>query len=128
MRHQFYRFAVLATMIVSPVHADPLTIVSWNASPESSETFERRMADIRQLNADLAPDILIVLEATGKDGIRRISEALEWNSYYATVSDFASHPTNAFFALETAVISKVPIERVIEFDASPDGTEPIISS
>ena len=128
MLHKFYCFAVLAAMIALPTNADPLTIVSWNASPESAETFERRVADIRDLNTDLAPDILIVLETTGKDGIQWITEALEWDSYYAIVSDFASHPTNAFFALETAVISKVPIESVIEYDASPDGTAPIISS
>jgi hypothetical protein len=101
--------------------ADPIRIVSWNASPSLYEALEARLSDFRKIADDLTPDVLVLIEVAGEQEVKRIADALGWSKYHAVVTNWSELSVQVHFALEAAVISKVPIIRAIEYDASPDG-------
>ncbi|MGI9522710.1 MAG: hypothetical protein ACR2PG_13790 [Hyphomicrobiaceae bacterium] len=118
---QLIGICVSLILITDFAMADVVRIVSWNASPSLYESIHRRSNDFSKLNSDLRPDILIVVEVAGEVEVKQIVNALGWASYHAVVSDWARLRDRVYFALETAVVSKIPITSVIEYDASPDG-------
>ena len=97
-------------------------IVAWNVSPISDEGLADRADAFAALGRDLDPDVVVLVETTGLEGARTVGRLMGWTDYYVAVSDWRRSRTNPFFALEVAVLSKVPIERVVEYDPSPDGT------
>ena len=101
-------------------------IVSWNVSPQLLETVRARQKDMNDLNVALEPDVLILLEVAGFEEAKVLADGRNWPNYYLAVTDWAKMKNNVSFALEAAVISKVPIEKVIEYDPKPDGTHPVI--
>ncbi len=101
-------------------------IVSWNVSPQLLESVRARQKDMSDLNVALEPDVLILLEVAGLEEAKVLADGLNWPSYYVAVTDWAKMRNNMSFALEAAVISKLPIEKVIEYDPKPDGTHPVI--
>lgn len=121
MKNILAAFAFLFLCITS-AQAQGLRIIAWNASPESSETVEDRISDLTRLNADLQPDVLVLIEVTDFEAVKKLAMGLGWPKYQIAMSDWARHSTSGFFTLETAIITKVPIERIVEVDASPDGT------
>ena len=100
-------------------------IVSWNASPAFYEGIELKLDDYARLAEELDPDVLVLVEVGGLLETRLIADALGWDEYYLTTSNWAVARTNTFFALEAAVISKIPIEQVVEYDTSLDGYHPV---
>lgn len=115
------RAIVVTHILASPGIADDLRIVTWNASPALPEGLETRLDDFEALADALNPDILVLVEIGGGAEAKMIADALGWETYHAVASNWARAETNVFFALEAAIISKVPIEQAIEYDASPDG-------
>jgi endonuclease/exonuclease/phosphatase family metal-dependent hydrolase len=107
-----------------PAQAAETTIVSWNMAPRLLEGLERRVDDIRVMDAVLKPDVLVLIEVAGQMEAKRIAEILGWQTYFGVVTNWSLMTTQVNFAIETAVISKIPIERVIEMDASPDSVHP----
>ena len=103
------------------VMAEELNIVSWNVSPAFYEAIPGRTNDFHRLSQDLDPDVLVLIEVAGDLEVRRIAAELGWKRYYGIVTDLAIARSSAFEALETAVISKLPIVRVTEYDTSVDG-------
>jgi hypothetical protein len=97
--------------------AEPVRIVSWNISPSLYETMERRADKIRAMDEELRPDVLVLIEVAGIEEASRVVKALGWQRYHVVVTNWSVLNQNVHFALEAAVISKVPIERAIEYDA-----------
>ncbi|WP_349941823.1 endonuclease/exonuclease/phosphatase family protein [Fulvimarina sp. MAC8] len=94
--------------------------MTWNAEAALYERLEQRRADFAKLSSELNPDVLVLVEVAGKEELERIVEYLGWNESHAAISDFSTAHPVVFFGLEVAVVSKIPIERVIEYDASPE--------
>ncbi|MGH1351230.1 MAG: hypothetical protein ACRBBN_10525 [Methyloligellaceae bacterium] len=105
----------------TPVMAKPFKIVSWNVSPLLSEGIRLRTKQIQKLNADLKPDVIVLVEVVGRDEAILMAKALGWKHYYGVVTNWGKVYGTPYFGLEAAVISKTPITRAIELDASPDG-------
>lgn len=101
--------------------AEDIRIVSWNASPNFAEGLQERLEDFSELATELQPDVLILVETGGDIEVRMIAEQLGWDDYAAVTSNWAIADTNIYFALEAAIISRIPIERVVEYDTSLDG-------
>jgi hypothetical protein len=108
--------------------AEPVRIVSWNTKPALYEALDKRLADFRALDRDLKPDVLVLIEMAGEHEVRKIVQALGWTKYHAIVTNWASLNDRVHFALEAAVISKIPIIRAVEYDASPDGHHDVFSN
>lgn len=112
---------VFLTGGIHSVLAKTVRIVSWNASPSLYETLEKRAKDFREFDKAMKPDVLVLIEVAGQYEVRQIIKALGWKRYHAVVTNWASLNHRVHFALEAAVISRVPIIKATEFDASPDG-------
>ena len=112
-------------LLVKEGYSEQLRLDSWNMSPERGQNLLERRGDIERLNATLQPDILVLIEAADEDQALSVAEWLGWDTTYVAVSDFARNSSSIFAALEVAVISKIPILRVTEFDASPDVVQTI---
>lgn len=123
MLRLFYMCFLMVAFLsgLTSAFAQPVKIVSWNVSPLLSEGVRLRTKHIQKLNADLQPNILILIEVIGRDEAILIAKALGWKQYYGVVTNWGKVYGIPYFGLETAVISKVPITRAIELDASPDG-------
>lgn len=96
-------------------------IVSWNAEATMYESMEKRVAEIRKLDTDLKPDVLVLIEITGPEEFKRLIGFLGWSEYHAVISDFDDVKDSAFAGLEVAVVSKTPIASATEYDADPEG-------
>lgn len=101
-------------------------VVAWNASPQLLESDTARAKDLAQLNAALSPDVLILIEVAGQAEAKALAAGLGWPEFHQAVSDWARINEKVHFAPETAIESKVPIQQVIEVDASKDGFLPVI--
>jgi hypothetical protein len=124
-------FVGVAAVILWPCGlfaAEPVRIVSWNTKPALYEALDRRLADLKALDQDLRPDVLVLIEVAGKHEVRKIAQALGWTKYHVVVTNWASLNDRVHFALEAAVISKIPIIRAIEYDASPDGHHEVFTN
>ncbi|WP_421365843.1 hypothetical protein [Agrobacterium tumefaciens] len=101
--------------------ADPVKIVSWNIGPGLEEPMLERKGDFASLDAELKPDVIVMVEVIGRRGAEIAAQNLGWSQYHVAVSDFAFAKTDVFQGLEVAVISKIPIVSVTEYDVTPDG-------
>lgn len=103
---------------------ESVRIMTWNAQTTLYESLPERNLEFQQLVIDYDPDVLVLVEVAGTEEAKAIADALGWTDYQAVVSDFSLARDQAFQGLELLVISKLPIERVIEFDVSLDQVQP----
>jgi exonuclease III len=101
--------------------AEPTTIVSWNIGPGLEESMLDRQADFAGLDAELAPDVIVMVEVIGRTGAEIVAKHLGWSEYHVAVSDLSVPNTAAHEGLEVAVISRIPMIRVTEYDVKLDG-------
>jgi endonuclease/exonuclease/phosphatase family metal-dependent hydrolase len=98
-----------------------LRIVSWNAealfTPSAAQA---RHSDFTQFAADLKPDILVLQEVTQFATVETVRELMGLTGYHIAMSDFEQNDLGEFNALEVAILSRFPLENVLEFDRSPD--------
>lgn len=125
MLKQIVVTSIMLASVVSHSAADT-KIVAWNASPQLFESVQARKSDLEKLNSDLQPDVLVLIEVAGLEEAKVLAASLGWQDYNLAVSDWAKMSTNVYFALETAVVSKIPIEKTIELDPTPDGVNPVV--
>lgn len=121
-------FALCYSISVAfPAFSEETKIVSWNASPSLYEALSNRTEDFARIVNDLDPDVLVLIEMAGDLEVREIARSLGWAKYYGVTSNWGVLSTQVYFALEAAVISKIPIVAAIEYDASPDGHHELFS-
>jgi len=125
MKFSLLFVALLASLFMVSTQAaqsHTLTIVDWNIENATVSKVEAHRQDIQRLEHDLHPDILVLEEVSGGDkAARAIAKALGWPNAYIAVSDFFSPNTEKpYYSQELAVISRIPITSVIEYDARPD--------
>jgi endonuclease/exonuclease/phosphatase family metal-dependent hydrolase len=98
-----------------------LRIVNWNAQalfePSAAQT---RTTDFQQFAQDLKPDILLLQEVTKLATVEKVRDLMGLEGYHIVMSDFEQNDGGAFNALEVAIISRLPVANVLEFDRSPD--------
>ncbi|MEM9211833.1 MAG: endonuclease/exonuclease/phosphatase family protein [Pseudomonadota bacterium] len=100
-------------------------IAVWNMEAELSESLEDRIQDFSEFASQIQPDIVVLVEVNGEEGTKAFADQLGWSEKFFVTSDLSELSTTVFFALEMAVISKFPIEKAIEYDASVDGAHVI---
>lgn len=115
----FFRTILLSSIFVSQgwivTNASEHKIVSWNIRKIGSiERLHKRLKNFSELVKKEEPDILVFIEVSGKIEIEVIIEQLGWEQFNGVVSKWGG-------GLEVSVISKIPFEKVIEYDVSPDG-------
>ncbi|MES0181746.1 hypothetical protein NKJ86_24480 [Mesorhizobium sp. M0025] len=80
-----------------------------------------RQADFAGLDAELSPDVVVMVEVIGRTGAEIVANHLGRSNYHVAVSDLSVPNTAAHEGLEVAVISKIPMIRVTEYDVKLDG-------
>lgn len=118
-------FGAICLSVATPVFAET-KIVSWNAQAELTESLEERVEDFRDFASVVNPDVIILVEMNGEQSVSAFAESLGWNDYYSVTSDLSNLSTNVFFALELAVISKIPIIGATEYDTRVDGVHDVL--
>jgi hypothetical protein len=98
-------------------------------APGLYEAIEDRTDDLVSLDQTLEPNVIVLIEVAGINEVRLLAESLGWPEWYAAVSDGMKLTTQTSTAIETAVISRLPIEQVIEYDTRPEQRwHPVITS
>ncbi|MER8675297.1 hypothetical protein [Mesorhizobium sp. M0037] len=80
-----------------------------------------RQADFAGLDAELSPDVVVMVEVIGRTGAEIVANHLGRSNYHVAGSDLSVPNTAAHEGLEVAVISKIPMIRVTEYDVKLDG-------
>jgi endonuclease/exonuclease/phosphatase family metal-dependent hydrolase len=98
-----------------------LRIVNWNVEAlfEPAAAQDRRH-DFQPFAQELKPDILLLQEVTKLATVEKVRKLMGLEGYHIVMSDFEQNDNGQFNALEVAIISRLPLEKVIEFDRSPD--------
>lgn len=124
-------FLALAVLTVAslPVSAQKLRIAAWNVKGTMNEGFlasKEKRAGVAKFAREVKPDIVLLTEVSGPDHARSIAEIIakerKWKQYFGATSNFSPIYDRVFQGLEVAVISRIPIVSVTEYDASPDTT------
>jgi endonuclease/exonuclease/phosphatase family metal-dependent hydrolase len=103
------------------VAADNLRIVTWNARELFNvEMVEGRRSDLQAFAQEATPDILFLQEVTSIEVVNAIRDEMGLNGFFTVSSDFAQDDHREFESLEVGIISRFPLDQVIEFDPSPD--------
>jgi endonuclease/exonuclease/phosphatase family metal-dependent hydrolase len=110
-----------ATLLATSSWAADVKIVSWNVAASPYEKVLARASDYKKMADTLSPDVIVLIELTGRPDIKAIAEAIGWPTYYATVSDGQVQGEEIHASLEVGVLSKIPITSVIEFDPKLEG-------
>ncbi len=113
---------LIASMcLATTAHAADVRIVTWNAKElfTPDDAFDRagKLADFV---AAAEPDILILQEITSLEVAEAFNVASGLNAPHVACSDFVQNPTLKHSSFEVAILSKIPLDQVIEFDPSPD--------
>ena len=100
-------------------------VVVWNTQASLEERTEERLDDFKGFAEATDPDVIVLIEMSGEGSVESFVSQLDWDEAYSVTSDLATLSTNVFFALEMAVVAKIPIESVVEYDTSVDGFHPV---
>jgi endonuclease/exonuclease/phosphatase family metal-dependent hydrolase len=101
--------------------ATDVRVASWNVAASSYEKVLSRAADYKGMAETLKPDVIVLIELTGRPDIKAIADAIGWPTYYAAVSDGQVQGDEIHAALEVGILSKIPITSVVEYDPKPEG-------
>ncbi len=115
--------ATLFLYFPSPAFAET-KIVVWNAQASLEEKTQERLDDFKAFAEFTDPDVIVLIEMSGENSVEYFVNQLDWTEAHYATSNLAKLSTIVFFALEMAVISKIPIESVVEYDTSVDGFHP----
>ena len=119
-------FASLLLALTSALAADEVRIATWNVHEGfSPAAIVARQPDFEAAGKAIRPDVLLVQEVTTLATLEAVRDALGLRGYHCAISDFNPNDEPDFANFEVGVISKYPIDQVIEYDATPDnGTKP----
>ncbi|NEI19779.1 hypothetical protein GUK30_10175 [Rhizobium leguminosarum] len=107
-------------LLATNAFAADIKIASWNVAASSYEKVLARASDYKAMADNLQPDVIVLIELTGRPDIKAIAEAIGWPTYYAAVSDGQLQGDEIHMSLEVGVLSKIPITSVIEYDPKPE--------
>lgn len=107
-----------------PVAAEDIRIATWNVHEGMSvEKLAERADDLKNMAAAVRPDVLLVQEVTSLAVVEAVRDLMGLKGYYCACSDFnpGDQPDFAFF--EVGIISRWPLDQVIEYDTTPDNAD-----
>lgn len=132
--------STLATLFVFSMgmsaQAESLRIATWNVKEGSVENLLLRREGLKAAGKKIRADVMIVQELNSFASAQYLANAMEMSDVDIAVSNFGSDAEIIFFGFETAVISKVPIVSIDEWQQRvyvkkkriPDPNGPILIS
>jgi endonuclease/exonuclease/phosphatase family metal-dependent hydrolase len=112
---------IAASAVPGSAWSADVKIASWNVAASPYEKVLTRTSDYKSMADTLSPDVIVMVELTGREDMKAIAEAIGWPTYYAAVSDWQVQGSEIHASLEVGVLSKIPIVSVIEYDPKPEG-------
>lgn len=104
--------------------SENLRLVTWNAKelfrPENAIA---REDNLKQLAQEMKPDILFLQEVTSLGVVEAVRDVMDLQGYHVACSDFTQDDSQEFASFEVGIISRFPLDQVIEFDPSPDNED-----
>lgn len=107
-----------------PLWAEDVRIVTWNVKDilDTGDVTSRR-TDLKNMANALEPDVLVIQEITSQLVAERIRDRMELTGYHVACSDFVQSDNANRSAFEVAIISRWPMQQVIEYDPSTDNND-----
>jgi len=113
--------ALAISFAATATSAAEIRIATWNVHEGMSvEHLASRSDDFRRAGLAIKPDVLLVQEVTSLKVVEAVRDRLGLKGYHCACSDFAPDDRPDFAFLEVGIISRYPLDEVIEFDATPD--------
>ena len=101
--------------------AKEVKIVTWNVREMFSlGDVEARKGDLKSFGKEVNPDIVLLQEITSCKIVKKIAKQMGLKNAHIACSDFSQNDNNRHASFEVAIISRFPINQVIEYDPSPD--------
>jgi len=96
-------------------------IVTWNVKDALSvDDVRKRTGDFRNFHRTIGADIILLQEVTSYNVVLAIRDAMEIRDYHAACSNFMQNNFLGRRSFEVAILSKYKINRLIEYDPTPD--------
>jgi len=101
--------------------ADDVKIVLWNGEELFTEAdVQAKAAQMQQLVGDLEPDILLIDEVCSLAVVEKVRDVMGLTGYHVACSDFNQRDDQMHSSFEVGIISRYRIDRIVEFDQTPD--------
>ncbi len=101
-----------------------IKIASWNGKDlYTDDRVDNRKNDLEKFGQVVKPDILLLQEIGDLALAKKIRDAMKLEGYHVVCSDFSQQALNNR-PLEVAIISKFPLENLVEYDRSVDNKGP----
>lgn len=103
------------------MRAEEIRVAAWNVHEGfTPERIRARGDDFAAFAARVRPDVLVIEEITSYDVAVAVRDAMGLAGYHVACSNFNPSDEPDFGAFEVAVLSRFPIDRVVEYDPTPD--------
>jgi endonuclease/exonuclease/phosphatase family metal-dependent hydrolase len=114
---------VFAAIVCPRAHADEtIRICSWNAhNMNGPQEVKRRSKDIREFIAAVKADVILLQEVTGLAAVEALRDEAGWKNGAAACSDFTQPDDEGPSSFEVGIISRFPLDNVLEYDVTLDG-------
>lgn len=107
-----------ATTIVAE---ETLKVATWNVREVNGAAgAAERKNDFREFYNTVKPDVLLVQEVTGLKCVEAIRDAMGWTGAHCACSDFTQPDDESHSSFEVGIISRLPLENVLEYDVTLD--------
>jgi endonuclease/exonuclease/phosphatase family metal-dependent hydrolase len=103
------------------LQADEIRVATWNVHEGfTPEKIHARSHHFAAYAAKVRPDVLVMEEITSYDAAVAVRDAMGLKGYYVACSNFNPTDEPDFGAFEVGILSRFPIDRTVEYDATPD--------
>ena len=104
-----------------PTERRPIRLISWNARELFSiDEVQLRAVDLRHFAEALRPDVLLLQKVTSQAVAEAVRDVMGLSGYEVVCSDFTQNDHNGHSSFEVAILSRFPLDDVVEFDRSLD--------
>ena len=115
---------LLVFSLGTSLRSEEVRIVTWNVKDIfNTGDVTSRKTDLKSMADTLRPDVLVIQEITSQRVAEKIRDEMGLDGYYVACSDFVQSDSPTRNAFEVAIISKWPMQQVIEFDPTVDNND-----
>lgn len=106
------------------LHQPTGKIVLWNGARLFDQaSVAKRADDLSEFGRYFHDaDIIVLDEVTSLEVVHAARDRMGFSGYYTACSDFAQEDWDTYNSLEVGLLSRFPVENVLEYDQTPDNT------